>query len=91
MHVPAVVRPAWNHSSIRFARVVLRDLAKSAMILLSLEVIWWILKRMELMGYPPDQLAYFERVHFCSSLTAFVLLALNFLVKLGIALYREES
>jgi hypothetical protein len=47
------------------------------------------LKLMELSGYPPDQLKYFEKVHFCALLAAFALLSLVFLIKLAAGLYRE--
>jgi hypothetical protein len=43
------------------------------MILLSLEALWWVMKKMELTGYPPEKLTYFDRVHFCASLAAFSL------------------
>lgn len=74
---------------MRFARSVFSDLARFAIILLSLEALWMILKLMELSGYPPDQLKYFEKVHFCALLAAFTLLSLIFLIKLAAGLYRE--
>ena len=86
-----VLAAIWNHTSIRFVRAVVLDLSKFATILLSLEIVWWMLKRMELMGYPPDRLAYFEKVHFVSSLAAWGLLSLTFVVKLALGLYRDRN
>jgi len=78
---------AWNHEAIRFFRTVAIDLWRSACILLSLEIIWWLLKQMEFSGFPAERLAYFERVHFCSSLSAFTLVSVTFLLKLAAGLY----
>jgi hypothetical protein len=88
--VPTILVSAWNHRDVRFARSVFSDLARCATILLSLEVVWMILKLMELSGYPPGKLKYFERVHFCTLLAAFVVLSVNFLMKLMAGLYRER-
>jgi hypothetical protein len=82
---------AWNHRAIRFARAVIVDLWMSAWILLSLEAIWWGLKRMELAGYPADLLTYFEKIHFCSSISAFSLLSVAFVFKLAVGLYKERA
>lgn len=82
---------AWNHKLIWFARSVISDLFLCAMILLSLEAIWWLLKQIEFMGYPAERLAYFEKVHFCSSLSAFILVSTGFVIKFAIGLYREKG
>ena len=88
MAIKQLLASAWDHEAIRFARAVLLDLWMSTWILLSLEAIWWLLKQMELAGYPADWLAYFERVHFCCSISAFFLLSVTFVVKLAIGLYK---
>ncbi len=88
--VPTIFVSAWNHRDVRFARRVFSDLAKFAVILVSLEALWMLLKLMELSGYPPGKLKYFEKVHFCTLFAAFVLLSVNFLMKLMAGLYRER-
>jgi hypothetical protein len=88
--VPTILVSAWNHRDVRFARRVFSDLVRFTIILLSLQVLYMILKWMALSGYPPDQLKYFEKIHFCSSVAAFVLLSINFLMKLMAGLYRER-
>ena len=87
----SILTSAWNHSVVQFCRAILRDLAKAAAILFSLEAVWWILRQMALTGYPESQLVYFERVHFCSSLAAFTLLCFVFVAKLAAGLYRGDK
>jgi hypothetical protein len=89
VNIPTILDSVWNHSVVRFARSVFKDLVRFVIILLSLEVFWMILRRMELSGYPSDQLDYFEKVHFCTSLIAFVMFSLVFLIKLAAGLYRQ--
>ena len=79
----------WDHDVVRFLRSLARDLVKTAAILIGLEVIWQLIKWMELSGYPSERLEYFERVHFCAALAAVFLLSLAFLVKLAVGLFRE--
>jgi len=88
--VPAFIIAVWNHDAIRFGRSVVRDLAKSAIVLLSLQALWLLIKRMELSGYPSDRLEYFDRVHFCIGLSAVTLIGINFIVKLAIGFYIEK-
>ncbi len=82
---PTILISAWNHDVGLFCRSVFKDSVKFGIILLSLQVFWIILKRMELAGYPASELEYFEKVHFCTLLAAFVVLCLDFLIKLMIS------
>ena len=87
----SLIERLWNHSSVRFARTVAKDLWKSIQIIGSLEIVWWLLKRVEFMGYPAERLNYFERVHFCSALASFVLISVAFVIKLGRTAFKEEG
>jgi hypothetical protein len=83
------IRKFWDSPNVRFTRNVASDLYKGAVILLSMELLWLMLKRMEGMGYPADELEVFQRVHFAASLSAFGLLSLMFLAKLATGMYKE--
>ena len=89
--VRGFLKAAWNHEVGRFARNVVIDVSKGAVILLSLDVMFWILKQIQSSGYPADRVAYFEKVHFCSSLAAFGLLACAFVFKLATGLYGSRK
>jgi len=85
------IKAVWESRIVRFLRSVCDDLVRGAAILLGMEALWWIIKRMELMGYPPEELQYFQRVHFACSIVAFVLVCLNFVIKLAIGYYQESQ
>jgi hypothetical protein len=43
------------------------------------------------MGYSAERLEWFEKVHFCSSISAFTLISLTFVVKLAAGLYSKDK
>jgi hypothetical protein len=48
--IGAIIESVWEHPAIRFSRSVVFDIWISAMVILSLEAVWWILKQAALMG-----------------------------------------
>ena len=87
----SVFRSLWRSQNVRFARSVFRDVWYSAMILLSLAAVYWMVKVVGFMGYSAERLEWFEKVHFCSSISAFTLISLTFVVKLAAGLYSKDK
>ena len=85
-----IARSIWDHDVVFFARGVVRDLAKFAILLMGLEFFWILLRQMELTGYPTERLAYFDKLHFCGTWLAVLILTITFLIKLVADLYKGK-
>jgi hypothetical protein len=86
-----IITRFWNHRFVRFVRHVVVDGAMGFVVLGSLQLFFVEMKRMEIWGYPADELAYFQRVHFGTSFAIFVMFSVSLLYRVGADILKDIS